>query len=124
TDANMKVREKFNGFVGRISQVKILDAARGTSNVIFIGEKYINTTKYLTGTDPGDNEGMYAGCDNDTLRTTQYVPLRDDIVDQTRAFGSAHASGINACFGDGSVRFIEYNVDATVFYLMGDRTGD
>jgi prepilin-type N-terminal cleavage/methylation domain-containing protein/prepilin-type processing-associated H-X9-DG protein len=124
----------FNGLVYLRSQVKFLDIVRGSSNVIMFGEKYLNNTKYLTGTDPGDNEGMYVGCDNDTLRCTYYPPLQDRNVDTasdtaippytTRRFGSAHASGCNMAFADGSIRFVDYNIDAKVFFLMGDRTGN
>jgi prepilin-type processing-associated H-X9-DG protein len=88
------------------------------------GEKHVNVTKYLTGNDPGDNEGMYVGCDNDTLRCTWDPPLQDTMADNARRFGSAHAGGCNLAFADGSIRFMDYRIDVKVFYLMGDRTGN
>ena len=36
-------------------------------------------------------------------------------------FGSAHPSGINAVFGDGSVRAISYGISATMFNRIGHR---
>jgi prepilin-type processing-associated H-X9-DG protein len=47
------------------------------------------------------------------------VPFRDMIA-QTgtvwrRYFGSTHAGGLNSVFGDGSVRFAAFTVDATVW---------
>jgi prepilin-type processing-associated H-X9-DG protein len=35
-----------------------------------------------------------------------------------RYFGSAHTGGINAVMGDGSVRFISYNVDPVTFMWL------
>ncbi|MFO0808715.1 MAG: DUF1559 domain-containing protein [Gemmataceae bacterium] len=120
-------REKFNGLIYRRSQVKFLEIARGTSNTFFFGEKFMYTDLYLTGTDNGDNEGMYAGCDNDTLRCTWDSPMQDTIStaavsNNTKRFGSAHAGGSNYSMGDGSVRTIEYGIDLKTFYQMGDRT--
>ncbi len=114
----------FNGVIYRRSQVKFLDIARGTSNVVMFGEKYMNTTKYLTGTDLGDNEGMYIGCDNDIMRCTWDPPMQDTAADNTQRFGSAHPSGCNVAMCDGSITVISYNIDTKTFYLMGDRTGN
>jgi prepilin-type N-terminal cleavage/methylation domain-containing protein/prepilin-type processing-associated H-X9-DG protein len=114
----------FTGLVYRRSEVKFADVARGLSNVVMFGEKHVNNTKYLTGTDPGDNEGMYVGCDNDILRCTWDPPLRDTNGDLSHQFGSAHGNGCNMALADGSVRVIGYDIDTRVFYLMGDRTGN
>jgi prepilin-type processing-associated H-X9-DG protein len=113
----------FTGLVYRRSQVTFLDIARGTTSVVMFGEKHVNTTKYLTGNDPGDNEGMYVGCDNDTLRCTWDPPLRDTNSDNATRFGSAHTGGCNISFADGSVRLVSYDIDTKTFYLRGDRTG-
>ena len=34
-------------------------------------------------------------------------------------FGSAHTSGINAVFGDGSVHHIKFDVDVVLFNALG-----
>ncbi len=34
-------------------------------------------------------------------------------------FGSAHPSGINIVFGDGSVRHLQFSVDRNVFNAIG-----
>jgi prepilin-type N-terminal cleavage/methylation domain-containing protein len=118
------VNPTFTGLIYRRSQVKFLDIARGSTNVVLFGEKNVNTTKYLTGSDPGDNEGMYVGFDNDTHRCTWDPPLRDTNSDNTTRFGSAHVGGCNLSFGDGSVRVVSYDIDTKTFYLMGDRTAN
>jgi hypothetical protein len=35
--------------------------------------------------------------------------------------GSAHPSGINACFGDGAIHFIAWDVDPIVYNRWGNR---
>jgi hypothetical protein len=39
-------------------------------------------------------------------------------------FGSAHTAGINAAFGDGAVRMINFDVDITVFNYLGSRNDE
>jgi prepilin-type processing-associated H-X9-DG protein len=114
----------FTGLIYRRSQVRFLDIVRGMTNVVMFGEKSLDTAEYLTGTDPGDNEGMYVGSDNDTLRCTWDPPLLDTNSNNTMRFGSAHSGGCNMAIADGSVRFVGYDIDLHVFYLMGDRTGN
>jgi prepilin-type processing-associated H-X9-DG protein len=36
-------------------------------------------------------------------------------------FGSAHSSGLNAVFADGSVHIIGYDVDRALFNCLGNR---
>jgi prepilin-type processing-associated H-X9-DG protein len=105
--------------------MRLTDIWRGSSNTILIGEKYLNPVNYKTGTDPGDNECMYTGMNNDVVRCTGLVPLLDTPgVQNTLAFGSLHPSGPNFMMADGSVNSIAYNVELSVFRPMGDRTGN
>jgi prepilin-type N-terminal cleavage/methylation domain-containing protein len=125
TSANPTV---FNGIIITRGQVKLSAIPRGTSNIILLGEKFIQRDSYLTGTDGGDNESYFSGMDNDVVRTTFYPPTRDvtsavisstSMADPTFRFGSVHYSGINVCLGDGSVRSISYNVDPAIFSSSG-----
>lgn len=103
----------------------------GTSYGLLVAEKS-NHIKGL-GNEGGDNETWNnAGWDEDNVRA-HFPPVPDTAIpylcggyanppDDTtggtnwrRRFGSAHASGINAVFGDGSVRHVKYNVDADTF---------
>ncbi|GIW96925.1 MAG: prepilin-type N-terminal cleavage/methylation domain-containing protein [Pirellulaceae bacterium] len=103
------------------------DVIDGTSNSIMCAEKALPSNRH--GSDGGDNERWNnAGWDEDVLRW-HFPPMADndprnrpyrDMVNQTgtvwrRYFGSAHPGGLNAVFGDGSVRFASFNVDATVW---------
>lgn len=115
---------KFNGVIFQRSQTKMADITDGTSNTILLGEKYINSDNYTSGMDWGDNENMYAGFDDDSLRWTfvGYPPQQDHSGDQLPSpFGSAHASGFNVAFCDGSVQSINYSIDILTFSYLGNR---
>jgi prepilin-type N-terminal cleavage/methylation domain-containing protein/prepilin-type processing-associated H-X9-DG protein len=112
----------YDGVIYEASQTKLTDITRGTSNVILLGERYIQTTLYYTGTDPGDNELTYVGYDNDICRSTNELPIMDSpSLNDTIRFGSAHAAGLNVCYCDGSVRFVIYSIDLPTWTLMGRR---
>ncbi|MCA9130034.1 MAG: DUF1559 domain-containing protein [Planctomycetales bacterium] len=106
------------------------DVIDGTSNSIMCAEKALPTSRQ--GTDGGDNERWNnAGWDECVLRwhfppladgDPRNVPCRtgsmqtgDCTTVWRRYFGSAHPGGLNAVFGDGSVRFASFNVDAMVW---------
>jgi prepilin-type processing-associated H-X9-DG protein len=60
------------------------------------------------------------------IRHTGFLPHPDSMNKRQGGwegyrFGSAHPSGMNAVFGDGSVRFIRYSVNLTTFNLLGNR---
>jgi prepilin-type N-terminal cleavage/methylation domain-containing protein/prepilin-type processing-associated H-X9-DG protein len=102
------------------SQINIPSITRGTSNFFLVGEKYVNASRYRTGTDPGDNEAMYVGFDNDVNRTTFFPPMQDmPGVQDTYRFGSAHDAGLNMLMGDGSVQFFAYGIEPALWKEMG-----
>jgi prepilin-type processing-associated H-X9-DG protein len=112
----------YNGIVFLRSEIRLMDVTRGASNTFMVGEKYLNPDNYYTGTDPGDNESMYVGYDNDINRTSNELPLQDRHgLTNTFAFGSAHIGGFNMCYCDGSVRFIEYGIALSVYAPSGSR---
>lgn len=124
--------DKANGVSFYRSEIGIDDVSDGTSNTMIFAEKYLNPKNYNTGRDLGDNETVYSGWDNDTYRMTDISidcgPYQDKYNDNDNdgrylAFGSPHASGINAAYCDGSVRVIAFDVDEYVFQAIGSRNG-
>jgi len=111
----------------------------GASKTILIGEKYIRSDIYDTGS-PSDDTGFTDGWDPDIMRCTCIQPMNDNDVNlefvnpfgsgsyvgpkwETFVLGSAHTGGINAVFADGSVRTISYDVDVYVLNAAGTRNG-
>jgi prepilin-type N-terminal cleavage/methylation domain-containing protein/prepilin-type processing-associated H-X9-DG protein len=112
-----------NGIFFQRSAVTFLDITRGSSNTFMAGERYVNSSQYFDGLDVGDNESMYSGFDNDTIRSTLKPPRRDQPGSQNIAsFGSAHSAGLNMLYCDGSVRLIGYDVDPSIFLDAGRRS--
>ncbi len=110
---------------------KIGDFSDGMSNSILVAEKSIAAGRY--GAEGGDNERWNnSGWDEDCVRW-HFVPSPDNSLQQTppcfppgetgcsgssiwrRNFGSAHTGVLNAVFGDGSVRSINFQVSPEAF---------
>jgi prepilin-type processing-associated H-X9-DG protein len=112
-----------NGMVTRPpmqAPCRIADVIDGTSSTVMVAEKQLNSLMF--GTCGDDNESCFrAGWNGDfqVYRIGISPPARDyqsacDFTSSDR-FGSAHDSGLNVLFGDGSVRHISYNVSATMW---------
>jgi hypothetical protein len=111
-----------SGVIFQRSDLKLTDISRGTSNTYLLGEKYLNPDAYSNGSDPSDNENLYAGFDNDNTRCTYYPPHRDRPgYRDTFSFGSAHRAGLNMAYCDASVHFVLYEVDPQVHLQAGSR---
>lgn len=107
------------GFVR--SQITLGELTDGTSNVIMLGEKCLGRGLYSNGNSSGDDQSMYLGDDADIRRFTAFPPRLDTSYDEIQLFGSAHFNGCYVGLGDGSVRFINYNVNAELFRRLGNR---
>ncbi len=114
----------------------------GSSNTIMVSEKWCPPRLYINGS-AQDDEGWCSGWDEDIMHITAGPPRRDfdfSIGDEwgnpgndvrcwgnsnwnqtAMCFGSAHPGGINALFGDGSVRNVAYDIDQRVFWRLGGR---
>jgi prepilin-type N-terminal cleavage/methylation domain-containing protein/prepilin-type processing-associated H-X9-DG protein len=101
----------------------------GASKTLLVSEKRVSPSSYENGGLVSDNRGWAEGWDYDNLRSTMF-PLKAD-GEETDAgnvyaalhfeFGSAHSGGINACYADGSVSFVSYDIDRENFNRMGHR---
>ncbi len=113
---------KHNGFTKKISFAQITD---GASKTLLVAEKRVRPSTYNIG-EVGDDRGWADGWDYDHLRSCMFPvepdgELPTDTVEFAYHFGSAHSSGINALFADGSVHFIAYGVDQETFNRLGHR---
>ncbi len=104
--------------------IRIQDFIDGTSNTLVAGDKKL--IRGISGFRGDDNEGYSAGWDHDTVRRTDLAPMPDDGADGGGRFGGLHANGFNALLGDGSVRFINFNISccdaSTTFWRLGHRS--
>lgn len=111
--------------IWRGNKSKMANIIDGSSNTMVIGEKQLSPIRYKTG-DWHDDAGWADGWDPDVIRYTGFAPNPDLKYDNQGGwegyrFGSSHASGMNILLADGSVRFLGYSVDATLFNRLGHR---
>ena len=116
--------------VGSTSPIILANVKDGTTNTLMISEKRLIPTQYLTGA-WHDDRGWTDGWDPDLIRLTS-APFGSDsraqadqdsgsVGDIGYHFGSAHSTGMNACFADASVKFIPYTINRVNFSRMGHR---
>jgi len=111
------------------SEVALRRITDGLSFTYLVGEKYIRADRYLENDPPGDNLSMYIGYDIDTTRSTALTPngtplppLQDRVgLQAIERFGSSHAGGLNMSFCDGSVHFVNFDIDPDIHRSNGDR---
>jgi prepilin-type N-terminal cleavage/methylation domain-containing protein/prepilin-type processing-associated H-X9-DG protein len=123
------------GIVTMHGVVRIMDITDGASNTYMVGEKYINTLYYETGTADGDDGTRYDGYDIDTVRYARRNLTDDDPPRQHTTwgatsfksdasnliFGSAHAGSFNMAFCDASVRQISYSIKMAIHECLANR---
>jgi prepilin-type N-terminal cleavage/methylation domain-containing protein len=119
-----KVRKVTLGCTKPVTPGKVED---GMSKTVLIGEKRMNPDAYATG-EWYDDRGWTDGWDPDVVRSTNHEIGIDIVTAKIRDnrnfgfhFGSAHLSGMNAVYGDGSVHTIDYSIDRAVWNSIGDR---
>ncbi len=110
---------------GMIGVKKVPD---GIAQTILYGEKYLNMVRIDDPTNLNDNDqGWNLGYDRDIMRFTDeqphpdYLDFNNSTAEHHQLFGSSHKDGIHVCMGDASVHSIAYDIDVTVFKLLGQR---
>ena len=95
----------------------------GATKTYLFAEKYVPQAFYSAG-GTGYQNAAYAGDSPDTLRGGHRLPESDSTAwTSTRqgAFGGPHPGSFNAAFCDGSVRPIEFSIDAQTNFLLSAR---
>jgi prepilin-type N-terminal cleavage/methylation domain-containing protein len=120
-----------NGVIFRRSQCTIADITDGVSNTYLLGERYCWPDHYYDGYDYADDQGWTIGYDYDTNRWVQLgtpstsgylAPMQDSPgYDDGARFGSAHSNGLYMAFCDGSIQFINYEIDEETHRRLGNR---
>jgi prepilin-type processing-associated H-X9-DG protein len=131
-----KPAKQFSG----ISHVHIATSLRritdGASCTYLAGEKYLEPQHYETGESIGDKVSLYAGYGSDNHRFTGYDPDNHSFTESTLPpaadgtlpisnfqanlrFGSAHSTGVNMLFCDGSTHLINFDIDPLTHYRLG-----
>lgn len=110
-----------NGCFNDLSPIRFSDIGDGLGQTILIGEKAVTTFEDVRSVDPqlpGQFGWYVTGNWGDTLFTSLYPPnayrkIPLVVVDaRLRSASSLHPNGINALFGDGSVRFVKDSVES------------
>ena len=117
-------RVEMTGLASIASEVRIATVRDGLSHTYLIGERYIDASKRDTGDSADDNESWVQGTNNDMVRTGWWQPCRDSNDSRPSsefAFGSSHDQGFAMAFGDGSVRWLDYDIERAVHASLSNR---
>jgi prepilin-type processing-associated H-X9-DG protein len=132
-----------NGISYYRSMVRLKQVTDGLTHTYCVGEKFLYVDQWMTGDDPADDEFLLTGWDNDLYRTAGWSYVNngqpkptDKAVNVPQAdvkstvllsnsegniWGSAHVSGFNMVYCDGSVHTIPYTIDLVVHRLLHNR---
>jgi type II secretory pathway pseudopilin PulG len=130
---------KFSGISHLRIGATLKSITDGTSKTYLVGEKYIDSNSYMTGTSLGDNESLYSGYCTDLHRfaggienakhslSPYAAPIHDRNIAENgipaiARFGSAHLAGFNMVNCDGSIHFSSYDVDPEIHLRAGHRS--
>ena len=122
------------GVIFQHHTTRLNEITDGASNTFLCGEKNIDPDYYLTGHDPGDDQGWTVGWDYDSCRYTYYPVNEEQPGDPpptpapdtpgytyVLVFGAAHINGFGMAMCDGSVHIINYSIDPQTYRYLGDR---
>jgi len=124
------------GTIGAASTLRLRQIEDGTSNTAFLGEKHVYVENYDAGEAApvqnwGNDQGWDVGYDHDNIRWFMATPKPDTWIPNPgqyeqpivahQVFGSAHPGSCHFLMLDGSVQSMSYDVDLSVYHLIGNR---
>ena len=95
-----------NGDPGRLT-MGVLTTQKGTSNLLYVGEGFLDTRDYRRNHGSNWEEVIYSGGYGGTGRGSTVI-MKDDQSGQGDKWGAAHTSGALFVFCDGSVRTVTW----------------
>lgn len=112
--------------------IKLTSATDGTSSTVLIAE-----AEYLVDANRGCNicdrylfyhmnSDSGTGSDFSEMMGSTFYRINTTATNNSErecAFASSHTGGINVCFGDGSIRFVNENIDLNTWRALGSRNG-
>jgi prepilin-type N-terminal cleavage/methylation domain-containing protein/prepilin-type processing-associated H-X9-DG protein len=135
-----------NGVSYYQSTISMRQITDGASHKYMVGEKFLYVDRYYTGDDPGDNDWLWTGWDDDLYRTAGInytgkpgpsvstpspIPPQADMLSsmadattriyEANMWGSPHLAAFNMVFCDGSVRSLPYGIDLLVHRRLHNR---
>ena len=127
-DSEAPIDKDNNGVFFLNSSVGFADISDGSSNTIFVGEKFdmpdqlgwvSGTRATLRNVASKINLGISTLRYNNQNAATEETTKKDLL--QVGGFGSPHAGGAQFVMGDGRVMFLSENIDLTTFKNLGNR---
>ena len=119
---------RINGVIGILGRVNAAGVPDGFSNTLLAGERRMWPEGYSRSYCEND-QGWTVGFDWDNVRWTRDPPQPDFTIAPgvnpgcQNLYGSAHPGSLCVVMCDGSVRTIDYQIDAQVFRGLGSRNG-
>jgi prepilin-type N-terminal cleavage/methylation domain-containing protein len=98
--------------------VRLAEVTDGTSQTLLAGEKALDANNYATGTWYWDEPFFLGGSDSTARKGVRVLrDVRGGALAARENWGSAHPSGVQFVYLDGSVRLIPYSIPSSV--LLG-----
>ncbi len=122
-----------NGMFGWMKAVKVSMVPDGLSNTLLVSEYIQKDSKGAYSTQAGnvrpwvlganENRGMYAFKVIKYKINEKYDRIADEVPFNYLPMGSDHVDGVNSAKADGSVAFLNENMDVAVYKALGTRNG-
>jgi prepilin-type N-terminal cleavage/methylation domain-containing protein/prepilin-type processing-associated H-X9-DG protein len=113
---------------GPVARVRFADITKDASYTVLVGEKQLNTA--LLGISDDDDDSCYRSGwngDYEVYRVGNFQPGPDIRDSDSKAgsprFGSAHSTGFNVAFADGSASIVRYSIKLSLWASACVRDG-